>query len=228
MQPNRSDRPIRRRVSARAGIAVRHATLSQVEVVVLRGFLATTLVVTLTDLCRRLSVVEAVVIADAALHNGLIDLDALRSWVDSNRGRHGIKTLRRVVSFAEPAAESAMETRLRMTLVLGGLPRPRAQVAIYDDQGRFAGRPDLFYEEHRVGIEYDGGIHRDRLVEDNRRQNRLLDAGVRLLRFTAPDVLGNPHLVVAQVASMIGFSGKTLTRRLRRHDFSGKIASRAG
>jgi very-short-patch-repair endonuclease len=79
-----------------------------------------------------------------------------------------------------------------MLLVLAGLPRPRAQVAIHDASGRFAGRPDLYYESHRLGIEYDGAIHRTALVQDNRRQNRLLGAGVRLLRFTAADVLDNP------------------------------------
>jgi hypothetical protein len=37
-----------------------------------------------------------------------------------------------------------METRLRMVLVLGGLPRPKAQVKIYDSNGRFVGKPDLY------------------------------------------------------------------------------------
>ena len=96
-----------------------------------------------------------------------------------------------------------MESRLRMVLVLGGLPRPRAQVSIHDRWGRFVGRPDLFYEDQRLGIEYDGGVHRDAMADDNRRQNRLLSAGVRLLRFTAGDVLGNPAAVVAQVAAML-------------------------
>ena len=91
-----------------------------------------------------------------------------------------------------------METRLRMLLVLARLPRPEAQVAIRDGN-RFLGRPDLYYRSHRLGLEYDGGIHKDKLVEDNRRQNLLLEAGVRLLRFTAADIYGTPDLVVAQV-----------------------------
>jgi very-short-patch-repair endonuclease len=56
-----------------------------------------------------------------------------------------------------------------------------------------------------LAIEYDGGNHRDRLVDDNRRQNDLVGAGFRLLRFTAPDVYGTPDLVVMQVrAQMVG------------------------
>lgn len=99
-----------------------------------------------------------------------------------------------------------MESRLRMVLVLGGLPRPKAQVSIHDRGGRFIGRPDLYYEEHRLGIEYDGGVHRDSLAEDNRRQNRLLNVGIRLLRFTAGDVLNKPESVVDQVRQIFAAS----------------------
>lgn len=92
-----------------------------------------------------------------------------------------------------------METRLRMLLVLGGLPRPEVQASIRDDQGNFLGRPDLLYRDRRLAIEFDGGNHRDRLVEDNRRQNRIIGAGYRLLRFTATDVYRTPDSVVMQV-----------------------------
>src|SRR5882672_11653190 len=96
-----------------------------------------------------------------------------------------------------------METRLRMVMVLGGLPRPEAQVSVHDGRGRFLGQPDLYYPEHRLGLEYDGGSHRTSLAEDNRRQNRLLAAGIRLLRFTAGDVLNNPDSVTRQVRSVL-------------------------
>jgi very-short-patch-repair endonuclease len=96
-----------------------------------------------------------------------------------------------------------METRLRLTLVLAGLPRPEAQVPLEDSRGRFLGRPDLYYPTERLGLEYDGGTHRTSMAEDNRRQNRLLVAGYRLLRFTAADVLRTPDLVVAQVQAAL-------------------------
>jgi very-short-patch-repair endonuclease len=114
-----------------------------------------------------------------------------------------------VLGFVDAAAESPMESRLRMVLVLGGLPRPRAQVTIRDRWGRALGRPDLYYAEQRLGIEYDGGSHRESLTEDNRRQNRLLKAGVRLLRFTAADVLRNPEGVVSQVQAVLSATDPT-------------------
>src|SRR3989454_4818344 len=129
---------------------------------------------------------------------GLVTIADLRLHVAEHPKAKGIARLRRVVDLAEPKAESAMETRLRILLVLTGLPRPEVQVSIRDDDGRFLGRPDLLYRLQRLAIEYDGGNHRDRLVDDNRRQNGLVGAGFRLLRFTAADVDGTPNAVATQ------------------------------
>ena len=92
-----------------------------------------------------------------------------------------------------------METRLRMVLVQARLPRPEAQVSLNDNEGRFLARVDLYYPAHRLAIEYDGGTHRSSLISDNRRQNRLLNAGYRLLRFTFADIRDTPTAVVDQV-----------------------------
>ncbi len=77
--------------------------------------------------------------------------------------------------------------------------RPLAQVQLHDEHGQFVARPDFYYPEQRLALEYDGASHRDSLAADNRRQNRLMDAGYRLLRFTAADVLSCPESVVALV-----------------------------
>jgi very-short-patch-repair endonuclease len=90
-----------------------------------------------------------------------------------------------------------------MVIVLSGLPRPVAQQSLYSRLGVFLGRPDLYYPHARLCIEYDGEVHRTSLAEDNRRQNGLLAAGYRLLRFTAGDVYNNPQKIVAQVRQMI-------------------------
>ena len=170
---------------------------------------ATSIARTVGELCSRLNLVEAVVIADEALHSGRLRFDELTSWADNHAGHRGMRNLRRVLSFVEAATESPMESRLRMVLVLGGLPRPKAQVTIRDRWGRALGRPDLYYADHRLGIEYDGGSHRESLAEDNRRQNRLLNAGVRLLRFTAADVLRNPETIVSQVRAALSARDRT-------------------
>ena len=86
-----------------------------------------------------------------------------------------------------------METRLRWLLIAVGLPRPQVQAKLS------FGRADLYYPSARLVIEYDGVNHRDRLVEDNRRQNLLQNAGFRLLRFTAADLAQRPETIVTLV-----------------------------
>jgi hypothetical protein len=147
-------------VSARSGIRLRRSTLYDGDITSVRGLPATSIMRTLADVSNQLSLTEAVVIFDAALHSRLVRLEQLRSWAESDNHRQCIRRCRSVIKLAEPRAESAMESRLRMLLVLAGLPRPAAQVSIYDQSGRFVGRPDLYYEEQRLGIEYDGASHR--------------------------------------------------------------------
>jgi hypothetical protein len=204
--------PAKSGVSARSGVALRRASLGRGDVVVLRGLPATSLLRTLADISLRQSLVEAVVVADMALHARLLVLRDLERWANDHKGRQGVAPLRRLIGLAEPLAESPMETRLRLLLVLASLPRPQAQVPLSDANGRFLGRADLFYPKARLAIEFDGGHHRHRLVEDNRRQNLLLNAGYALLRFTGADILGQPDLVVAQVGAAL-----SADVRIRRH-----------
>ena len=190
-------------ISARAGMVVRRASLANQDVVERCGMRVTSAVRTLADVSRRLPLVDAVVALDMALHREVVDLGQLHAYMTTHARRKGVAQLRQVIELAEPASESAMETRLRLLLVQAGLPRPEAQVPLYDERGRFLGRPDLYYRPRRLCVEYDGGTHRDSLLEDNRRQNRLLNAGFRLLRFAAADVHRTPDSVVAVVRAAL-------------------------
>jgi very-short-patch-repair endonuclease len=219
-------------VSARSGIAVRRAALGRGDVVNVRGVRATSMPRTLSDICVRLIVTEAVVIADMALHAGLATLADLDELCVTRGGHAGVGKLRKVADLADAASESPMETRLRVLLELKGLPRPQSQVSIHDSLGRFVGRPDLYYPSHRLGLEYDGGVHRDSLADDNRRQNRLLGAGIRLLRFTAGDIFNHPDLVEAQVRNILdsprvpGAAGLPAARSPREHALADSGSAR--
>jgi hypothetical protein len=89
-----------------------------------------------------------------------------------------------------------MESRYRMLLVLGGVPRPEAQFDVYDAGGRVA-RTDFHLDG--VVLEYDG--RKERLVKakftgDRSRQNRLADTGLEIRRFTSYDYYSRPHAAV--------------------------------
>ena len=186
-------------ISSRAGMAVRRANLAGDEVVWLRGLRATSVPRTLRDVCACLSLMEGVVVCDMAMHLRLLRPGPLNDYVSRSAGARGIAALRKALPYVEPAAESPMETRLRMIVVLAGLPRPEVQFTVRDRWHRFVGRPDLYYPEQKLGLEYDGATHQGTLAQDNRRQNRLLDAGVRLLRFTAGDIFNDPGSVASLV-----------------------------
>ena len=191
--------PLATGVAVRTGMRIRRSLLMPDEVVARQGLRATGAPRMLRECCGRLSLTEAVVLIDMALYAQLLTIEELEHWITAQSGRVGIKRLREGLRHAEPLAESPMESRLRMLLVLAGLPRPLANVTIRDPAGTFVRRIDLYYPEYRLGVEYDGSTHRDSLAEDNRRQNQLLGLGIRLLRFTASDINSNPAGVAALV-----------------------------
>jgi hypothetical protein len=144
--------PPKSSVRSRRNLIVRRCMLRDVALV--RGLRVTTLARTFQDRRRLLTPVELLVVADQAL-----------------RLAYG-----RYHDDAEPA-ESPMETRLRWLLVGAGLAKPEVQVDLRDSDGRFVGRADLFYRSCRLVMEYDGVNRRERLVDDNRPQDLLVNAG---------------------------------------------------
>jgi pimeloyl-ACP methyl ester carboxylesterase len=168
------------------------------------------------DLARRApSLVEAVVAVDAlavpnpsarqASDTGLVppggpfvprDLLRLRS---RHLGARNSRRVPEVVRLADPLAESPMETRTRLALVLHGLPQPVSQLAVrHGDHCHYL---DLGYPEYRVGIEYDGGEHLtpERARKDLERQHCLSVLDWTIVRPRTVPVLHQPRLVAVQV-----------------------------
>jgi hypothetical protein len=137
-----------------------------------------------------------------AIYRGLTDSAALAQYAEEAKLRAGVQRMKLLASLAAPA-ESPMETRLRWLLIQAGLPPPQVQVELSDASARLLGRVDLYYREARLVLEYDGGYHRERMVEDNRRQNVLISGGYRVLRFTAADIHNRADVVVAQVRAAL-------------------------
>ena len=111
-----------------------------------------------------------------------------------------------VVRLANPLAESPMESRTRLIIVLDGLPVPVLQHRV----GPYV--LDLAYPAIRLAIEYDGEAHRvqQRAMRDLDRQAYLSDAGWKVLRFTAAQVMRRPWWVAARVR-------EELVKAARRH-----------
>lgn len=104
------------------------------------------------------SLVDLVVVGDGLVKRQRIKpvtlLEAAKDW----RGP-GRTLARRAAALVRAGVDSAMETRLRMLLVLAGLPEPKVNVIVRGPQGEWRRRFDLCYEQYRVIVEYDGRQH---------------------------------------------------------------------
>ena len=85
--------------------------------------------------------------------------DAALAW----HGR-GAKLARRAARFVRDGVDSAMETRLRMLLVLAGLPAPEVNFILHHPDGSWWMRFDMCYPALKLIIEHDGRQH----AEDSR------------------------------------------------------------
>lgn len=193
---------LNRSLTQQPGLIVRQAELPDSDVTALAGLRVTTPLRTAFDIARMTSLVDAVTAVDALAHQQIVDLDELVRYTAAHRGWRGVRRVPMVVGHAEPRAESPMESRLRMLLVLAGLPRPEVQIPIRDRAGIVVARFDLGYPHQRVAIEYDGATHLDRRDRDNRRDNTaVLVSGERcvVLRYGALDYYRTPGMIVHQV-----------------------------
>lgn len=178
--------------------------LSNADVFITSGLPLTTPARTAFDISRRLRRNDAVATVDAMLNKRIITLDEVRDYLLSSPPLPGRPRVPHVLKLCDPLAQSPMESYLRLVLVDDGLPRPAAQVAVHDANGRLIGYVDLGYREERVGIEYEGDHHRDRLTfrRDIARINAMQEAGWAIIRATARDVR-DPTNLLRQVRALL-------------------------
>jgi very-short-patch-repair endonuclease len=189
------------RQRAHPGLTVSHRSVEPGELVRVGGILATSPLRTAFDLAREGELVERVVAVDALANAHDFAPDLLLLLGARDRGARGNLDLAEVLTLADRRAASPMETRLRLVLVLGGLPRPQAQWPVQDEQAGTVVWLDLAYPDARVGVEYDGAVHTrpEAVLRDIGRHTALLDKGWQVFRYTKHDVRDRPELIVAQV-----------------------------
>jgi very-short-patch-repair endonuclease len=130
----------------------------------------------------------------------------LQSAAEHRAGRRGSRRAIDALSFLNPAAESAPESVLRLLLIDARLPTPEVNANVYGVWGAFVARADLLFRAARVIVEYDGDQHRvdrQQFARDVQRTSELAANGYLVLRFTAADLFGRPHYVVATVRAAL-------------------------
>ena len=187
------------------GLRVHREQLADDEVETMDGLAVTSALRTAYDLARWSTLVEGVVAADALGQIGHFGPDALRGIAARYPGARWRRRVPLVAELMDPRAESAMETRCRLSLVMRGLPRPELQYQVGDELGDHLAWLDMAYPAVRAGVEFDGEHHQSPLAfrADLARHNRLAALGWTVLRATAADVLRNPDRFAAQVRSVL-------------------------
>lgn len=191
------------RIRSRPGIDVCQETLDDADIVVIDGIRLTNPVRTVFDCLRWLRAPEGLVVADALTHLGLLSVDELRAYFAGKRRLRNLRIGERLVDLIEPLTESPMETRMRIALIDGGLPRPRPQHEVHRAHGGFVGRLDLAYPEAGLGVEYDGADHWKQRREDDRRRAAIRACGWEVLVFSADDVFKTPWAMCAEVRNQL-------------------------
>ncbi|MFJ2544642.1 hypothetical protein [Microbacterium sp. NPDC087589] len=124
-------------------------------------------------------------------------VDRLQTAIASGR-RVGIQRLRDAVELVREDSWSPRESKIRCHLVLAGVPEPRLNHDVYDDDGGFLACVDLAYPEKKVAIEYQSMLHHSRYSADVERIAALRAAGWNVIEVSA-ELFTRPEEFVARV-----------------------------
>ena len=168
------------------------------------GLRLTTAARTAWDVATLETVPTAVSMIDAMVRTGHLDPDAVGRALLTAGGRWRATRVATVLPLVDSRSESPPESRVRVACVRAGLPRPVPQFVVLA-AGEFLGRVDLAWPEYRLIVEYEGAHHFDDLQirRDDRRYERLVAAGWRVIRLSAPD-LRDMDGVVRRIRDALG------------------------
>jgi hypothetical protein len=204
------------RIGAQRGLRVHHVDLAPDERAT-DGVPATSPARTAWDVARWLDPIEAVPIVDSLMGLRLITPAGLAGQLARHAGRRGYRRALLVAALVDPGAQSPAESRLRVRLMLAGLPRPVTQCPVQVSPALIL-HPDLGWPRWRVAVEYDGEWHADvaQFHHDRRRLNRLVTAGWIVLHVTARRLRVDFPAVLTEIKTALlarGWRPRTPTSR---------------
>ncbi|WP_406831930.1 DUF559 domain-containing protein [Pedococcus sp. KACC 23699] len=176
----------------------------------LDGIPVTTAQDTFLDLAGELSLLDLVVLGDSLVGRGRISPEELVAAAEQRGTARHRAIARRAAGLVRVGVDSPMESRLRMLIVLAGLPEPVVNHVEYAEDGRWARRFDLSYPEHRLAIEYDGRQHAESTKQwqrDVERRAELDQDGWRLVVVLADGIYRQPERTLERVVAAMRVRG---------------------
>jgi hypothetical protein len=120
-----------------------------------------------------LSLLDLVVAGDWLIRLKRAPYEKVRAALHTAVGRDCLKA-RRAAELVRGRVDSPRETRLRLLIVLAGLPEPECNVELGDELF-FIGRVDLYLRAWNVAVEYEGDQHRTNAKQYDRDLGRYED-----------------------------------------------------
>lgn len=182
-----------------------HDVKEQAAVVTYRGVPVTDPVQTFLDLATEVNLVELVAFGDSVVRTQGITPAALIRAADGWTGK-GRRLARRAARYVREGVDSPMESRLRMLIVLAGLPEPTVNFIVWRDDGTWHMRFDLSYPGLKLLVEYDGRQHAeddDQWDRDIDRREELDRLGLRLLVVRSKGIFVEPERTLRRVATAL-------------------------
>ena len=156
-----------------------------------------------------LDLVALVVLGDSLVRAAGIRPETLVAAASQWSGK-GARLARRAAGLVRVGVDSAMESRVRIMIVLAGLPEPVVNFIVRDADGEWQMRFDLCYPELRLIIEYDGLQHlRDpaQWSRDLLRREQVERQGWRIIVINSDAYYNQPAATLARIRQALADRG---------------------
>lgn len=174
----------------------------------MRGVPVTSPTHTFLDLVGHLELVDLVILGDSLVRGSRTTPTALVEAATSS-ATHRTRALR-AARLVRVGVDSPMETRLRLLIVLAGLPEPEVNIEIRDTHGVLLRRIDLGYRTPQLGLEYDGRQHAEspgQYAIDIRRREELAALGWHEWTAVSRDLFQEPEGALSRIVAAMRMRG---------------------
>ena len=163
--------------------------------------------------------VDLVVAGDSLLKRGRFTLNQLKQAANGWTGR-GAKVARRAARLMRMGVDSPMESRLRLLIVLAGLPEPQVNLIVRHRDGSWSLRFDLYFAEWKLIIEYDGDQHSLTWKNDIRRRELIDQLGWRIVVVHREGIYQDPRETLDRISSALRERGARRVRRTYQAEYA--------
>jgi hypothetical protein len=163
------------------------------------------------------SLIDLVIAGDSLVKANDLDPQEFIAAAKAFEGRNA-KRARRAAALIRAGVDSPMETRIRLLIVLAGLPEPQVNFILRIAGGRWRWRFDLCYPEYKLIIEYDGRHHAfdsDQWIHDLERREWLDQDGWRIVIVISEGIYETPLRTLQRVRAALDERGARVPKAFR-------------